>query len=42
MDKVIPEYQKTEYWNRQPSKAVGSPSMETYKICLDAYLCDLL
>lgn len=36
MENAIPEYQKTEYWNRMPREAVGSPSIEIHKICLDA------
>ena len=31
-----------EQWNRLPRELVESPSMEIFKICLDAYLCDLL
>lgn len=32
----------TELWSRLLRKAVVSPSMEVFKTCLDAYLCDLL
>ena len=32
----------TEHWNRLPREVVQSPSMEIFKIHLDAYLCDLL
>ena len=32
----------TEHWNRLPREAVESPSMEIFKTCLNAYLCDLL
>ena len=31
-----------EQWNRLPREVVECPSMELFKICLDAYLCDLL
>ena len=31
----------TEHWNRLPREAVESPSLETYKTHLDAYLCNL-
>lgn len=32
----------TEQWNRLPKEAVGAPSLETFKTCLNAFLCDLL
>ena len=32
----------TEHWNRLPKEVVESPSMEIFKISLDACLCDLL
>ena len=32
----------TEHWNRLPREVVESPSMKTFKIHLDACLCDLL
>ena len=32
----------TVHWNRLPIKAVGSPSLETFKRCLEAFLCDLI
>ena len=32
----------TEHWNRLPREVVESPSMEIFKIHLDAYLCNLL
>ena len=32
----------TEHWNRLLKEVVESPSMETFKTCLDAYLCNLL
>jgi len=31
-----------ERWNRLPRTAAESPSLETFKTCLDAYLCSLL
>ena len=31
-----------EHWDRVPREAVESPSMEIFKTCLNAYLCDLL
>ena len=31
-----------ECWNRLPREDVESPSMEIFKACLDACLCDLL
>ena len=32
----------TEHWNRLTREDVESPSMEIFKTCLDAYLCNLL
>ena len=32
----------TEHWNRLPREVVESPSMEIFKMWLDAYLCNLL
>ncbi|GAB0208252.1 hypothetical protein GRJ2_003290900 [Grus japonensis] len=32
----------TEHWNRLPREAVESPSLEIFKTCLDAILCNLL
>ena len=32
----------TEHWNRLPRETVESPSLEIFKTCLDAILCNLL
>lgn len=32
----------TEHWNRLPRGVVGSPSLETFKTLLDAFLCNLV
>ncbi|KFZ65448.1 hypothetical protein N321_11080, partial [Antrostomus carolinensis] len=32
----------TEPWNRLPREAVESPSLETFKTLLDAFLCNLI
>jgi len=32
----------TEHWNRLPKEILGSPSLETFKTCLDVFLCDLI
>ena len=31
-----------EHWIRLPREVVESPSLEMFKTCLDAYLCNLL
>jgi len=35
-------WRMTEHWNRLPSEAVDSLSLEIFKTCLDAVLCSLL
>ncbi|KFZ55038.1 hypothetical protein N321_02565, partial [Antrostomus carolinensis] len=32
----------TEPWNRLPREVVDFPSLETFKTCLDTFLCDLI
>lgn len=32
----------TEHWQRLPTEVVESPSLELFKTCLNAFLCDLL
>ncbi|KFZ57894.1 hypothetical protein N321_01603, partial [Antrostomus carolinensis] len=31
-----------EHWNRLPREVVECPSLERFKTCLDAFLCNLL
>jgi len=31
----------TEHWNRLPREEVESPSLEIFKTCLEAFLCNL-
>ena len=31
-----------EHWKTLPREVAESPSVEIFKTCLDAYLCDLL
>ena len=32
----------TEHWNRLPREVVKSPSLETFKTCLETYLWNLV
>ncbi|KFQ36270.1 hypothetical protein N332_07306, partial [Mesitornis unicolor] len=32
----------TEHWSRLPREVVESPSLETFKTRLDAFLCNLI
>ncbi|KFZ59221.1 hypothetical protein N321_03067, partial [Antrostomus carolinensis] len=32
----------TEHWDRLPREGVESPSLEMFKTCLDAVLCNLV
>ncbi|KFZ52492.1 hypothetical protein N321_13698, partial [Antrostomus carolinensis] len=32
----------TEHWNRLPREVVESPSLETFKTRLDAFLCNFV
>ena len=34
--------QVTEHWSRLPREVVESPSLEIFKTCLDAILCNVL
>jgi len=42
MGKIFFTVRVTERWNRLPKEIVECPSMEIFKTCLNAYLCDLL
>ena len=42
MQKYFFKIRVMEQWNRLPREIMESPSMETFKTHLDAYLCDLL
>ncbi|GAB0209944.1 hypothetical protein GRJ2_003460100 [Grus japonensis] len=42
MRKTVFTLRMTEHWNRLPREAVESPSLEIFKTCLDAILCNLL
>ena len=42
MKKNFPTVIVTKHWNVLPREVVESPSLETFEICLDAYLCNLL
>ena len=42
MRKNIFTLRVTELWHRLPREVVESPSLEIFKTCLDAILCNLL
>ncbi|KFQ26592.1 hypothetical protein N332_06479, partial [Mesitornis unicolor] len=42
MRKIFFTVRVTEHWTRLPREAVESPSLETFKTHLNAFLCDLV
>ena len=32
----------TKHWSRLPRDVAGFPSLETFKTCMDVFLCDLI